>query len=155
MNSNNRVENVFQLNQPNLNSPLPISLIKKKSFFFFYLFYILTKIPVDRHCLSHLIIFLSQMLTPPKLTNGNIPCVVFPVPPYKLLSSFKFLQHITFRMLIRFLFFRIRSNCSRSQLPELPRHFAPLQSQIRFSVSRNPSVRFCLSNAKISVSVPQ
>uniref|UniRef100_A0A0A0KRT8 Uncharacterized protein n=1 Tax=Cucumis sativus TaxID=3659 RepID=A0A0A0KRT8_CUCSA len=51
-------------------------------------------------------------------------------------------------------FSRIRSNCSRSQLPELPRHFAPLQSQIRFSVSRNPSVRFCLSNAKISANDP-
>lgn len=95
------------------------------------------------------------MLTPPKLTNGNIPCVAFPVPPYKLLSSLKILQHFTFRMLNRFLFFRIRSNCSRSQFPELPRRFSPPQSRIRFSVSRNPSVRLCLSNAKISVSVPQ
>uniref|UniRef100_A0A9I9EHZ9 Uncharacterized protein n=1 Tax=Cucumis melo TaxID=3656 RepID=A0A9I9EHZ9_CUCME len=94
------------------------------------------------------------MLTPPKLTNGNIPCVAFPVPPYKLLSSLKILQHFTFRMLNRFLFFRIRSNCSRSQFPELPRRFSPPQSRIRFSVSRNPSVRLCLSNAKISANDP-
>ncbi|KAL0539202.1 hypothetical protein IC582_023384 [Cucumis melo] len=49
---------------------------------------------------------------------------------------------------------RIRSNCSRSQFPELPRRFSPPQSRIRFSVSRNPSVRLCLSNAKISANDP-
>ncbi|CAK9325714.1 unnamed protein product [Citrullus colocynthis] len=59
-----------------------------------------------------------------KLTNGNIRCVVSP-----------------------------DSNCSRRQFPELPRHFAP-RSRISFFVSRNPSVRFCLSNAEISANDP-